>query len=253
MRQVFKFRKFDVVNEKSAMKVNTDGVLLGAAVRIFPEDRHILDVGTGTGTIALLAAQRLSEALETAEQQVLTQDERDFKICGLDIDEASALEAAENFGRSPWNSHLKALHTSLQDYLPETSFDLILSNPPYFENSLRNPAERKADARHTDSLSYRELIRFAAEHLKAEGRLALVLPAICEHELCRCARMHSLFPSRILRIRTVPRKSVSRIVAEFARERKETEFEELTIQDKGEYTCEYLALAGKYYLFPKTN
>lgn len=223
------------------MKVNTDGVLLGAAVRIFPEDRHILDVGTGTGTIALLAAQRLSEALG------------DFEICGLDIDEASALEAAENFGRSPWNSHLKALHTSLQDYLPETSFDLILSNPPYFENSLRNPAERKADARHTDSLSYRELIRFAAEHLKAEGRLALVLPAICEHELCRCARMHSLFPSRILRIRTVPRKSVSRIVAEFARERKETEFEELTIQDKGEYTCEYLALTGKYYLFPKTN
>lgn len=250
MRQVFRFRKFEVVNEKSAMKVNTDGVILGAAAHIFPGDRHILDVGTGTGTIALLAAQRLSEALEAASEE---QGLQHYEITGLDIDEASALEAGENFRRSPWSCHLEALHTSLQEYEPGKKFDLILSNPPYFENSLRNPAERKADARHTDSLSYRELISFAAEHLGAEGRLALVLPADNERELCRCARMHSLFPNRILRIRTVPRKSASRIVAEFSRTRKDIEEQEITIQDKGEYTDEYLALTGNFYLFPKTN
>ena len=250
MRQVFRFRKFEVANEKSAMKVNTDGVLLGAAVRIYPCDRDILDVGTGTGTIALMAAQRLCEEMERDGHEA---EAHTYDITGLDIDGDSATEAQENFDRSPWKGHLKAVHAPLQEFVPETAFDLILSNPPYFENSLRNPTERKADARHTDSLSYRDLIIFAAAHLKEEGRLAIVLPAETERELCRYARMHSLFPSRILRIRTVPRKSVSRIVAEFSRTRKEIEEQELTIQNKGEYTDEYLALTGNFYLFPKTT
>ena len=106
---VFRFKKFSVTNEKSAMKVNTDGVLLGAALTVKSSDRHVLDVGTGTGTIALMVAQRLSALnAETCH---------DVMIEAIDIDEASAEEAALNFHVSPWDSVLSARHISLDDYM----------------------------------------------------------------------------------------------------------------------------------------
>ncbi len=236
----FRFKHFVVSNERSAMKVNTDGVLLGALMSLESEDRTVLDVGTGTGTIALMAAQRLSDLAE------------DFTVHAIDIDEPSAQEAQMNFERSPWSSSLKAYHLSLEDYQetldPLFKFDLICSNPPYFENSLQAPEQRRNAARHTSSLSYRELISFASERLSDSGRIAFVLPSETRDELCRYARMHSLFPSKITSIRTVPRKAPSRIVAEFTRQRQDTQEDILTIQDEGKYTSQYLALVGNFLL-----
>ena len=231
------------------MKVNTDGVLLGAAMTINPEDRCLLDIGTGTGTVALMAAQRLAEAAERSFA-----DAQDDIIDAIDIDEPSASEAAANFAHSPWTDVLQAHNMSLDKFaqaFPDRKYDLIFSNPPYFEDSLTAPDERKSTARHTsDGLSYRDIFEFARTHLNESGRVSLVLPSDQEVALCRYGRMCGLHLFRIVRIRTVPRKAPSRIVAEFSRQRVGTVADELiTIQNEGKYTQEYLSLTHDFYLF----
>lgn len=238
----FQFKKFNVVNERSAMKVNTDGVLLGAAMTICPDDRFLLDVGTGTGTIALMAAQRLS-----------SESVSDYRIDAIDIDEPSATEAAMNFSASPWSGNLRAHNRSLHEFASATCdrYDLIFSNPPYFEDSLTAPDERKSTARHTsDGLSYRDIFEFAEKRLTENGRVSLVLPADQEVALKRHAATYGLYLFRILRIRTVPRKAPSRIIAEFSKGRCISPEEGLlTIQNEGKYTSEYLSLTRDFYLF----
>lgn len=240
----FRFKKFEVVNERSAMKVNTDGVLLGAAMTIKSEDRCMLDIGTGTGTIALMAAQRVVGRENPGQAG---------RIDAIDIDEPSATEAAMNFANSPWAECLHAHNVSLDAFAAsdDQKYDLIFSNPPYFEDSLTAPDERKSTARHTsDGLSYRDIFEFAKERLTDSGRVSLVLPADQEAALCRYARMCGLHLFRILRVRTVPRKAPSRMIAEFSRHRCETVKEELlTIQNEGQYTQEYLSLTHDFYMF----
>ena len=238
---IFRFKKFEVINERSAMKVNTDGVLLGAAMTLAPSDSRLLDIGTGTGTIALMAAQRLAGAVW---------------IDAIDIDEPSASEAAANFEHSPWAESLHAHNLSLEEFesalqQSECRYDLIFSNPPYFEDSLTAPDERKSAARHTsDGLSYRDIFDFAKTHLSDSGRVAMVLPSDQETAICRYARMSGLHLFRVLRIRTVPRKAPSRIVIEFSRVRPQSVDDSiLTIQNEGQYTQEYLSLTKDFYLF----
>ena len=252
---IFRFKKFDVINERSAMKVNTDGVLLGALMTILPSDRRILDIGTGTGTIALMAAQRLTDMVCGSFA---------VAIHAIDIDEPSAIEAAENFRNSPWSGILYARHASLDEFaagirdeIPSSDgrggglFDLICSNPPYFDNALQAPEQRRNAARHTSTgLSFREILDFASDRLASEGRVAMVLPADTEHELERHARMNGLHLYKMTRIRTVPRKKPKLIVAEFSRHRKDAPQDTiLTIQNEGQYTQEYLSLTKDFYLF----
>ena len=281
---VFKFKRFEVVNERSAMKVNTDGVLLGALKTILPADRTLLDIGTGTGTIALMAAQRLfscgicqadatmdssesegpadrlsersislrsCEAGQAGCRTVHNEFVQTVRIDAIDIDEASAEESEANFRNSPWSEVLHAYHTSLDEFASDRKYDLIFSNPPYFEDSLNAPEERRNNARHTSTgLSYREILDFASQSLTDNGRVAFVLPAETEQSLCRHARMNGLHLFRIVRVRTVPRKEPSRIIAEFSRTRIDTpEDTVLTIQNEGKYTEEYLSLMRDFYLF----
>ena len=256
---VFRFKYFNVVNERSAMKVNTDGVLLGAAMTILPADRRLLDIGTGTGTIALMAAQRaLGIPGQAGDDKVRSGDDEvraggDVLIDAIDVDEPSASEAAANFCESPWAEHLRAHNLSLQDFADSEpgKYDLIFSNPPYFEDSCIAPDERKSTARHTSvGLSYRDIFEFASERLTENGRVSLVLPADQEAALCRYARMCGLHLFRIMRIRTVERKAPIRIITEFSRQRCQTPAEELlTIMNEGKYTQEYLSLTKDFYLF----
>lgn len=222
------------------MKVNTDGVLLGAAATLPPGCRSVLDAGTGTGTIALILAQRLADA-------------PDAGILGIDIDLASAEEAAQNFGRSPWAGRLEARHLSLSALDNESrQYDLIVSNPPYFDASLPNPEERKKTSRHTsedgEELSYRTLIRFAAGHLFPEGRLSMILPSSVETALLRYAAGFGLYPGRLLRIRTVERKMPLRLIAEFTKERTPLQEETLVLRNENGYTQEYTTLTGPFYI-----
>jgi tRNA1Val (adenine37-N6)-methyltransferase len=255
---VFRFKRFNVVNERSAMKVNTDGVLLGASMTIKSSDRRLLDVGTGTGTIALMAAQRLSELIGSQGQLWNVGQESlpaAFSVHAIDLDEASVVEAAENFRNSPWSECVSSEWTSLDEYssalAAEVRFDHIFSNPPYFEDSLHAPEQRRNDSRHTSTgLSYRELLDFAKERLTENGRISLVLPAETETPLTRHARMCGLHLFRIVRVRTVPRKQPIRIIAEFSFERCSSPSDEtLIIQSEGRYTDEYLALTRDFYLF----
>ena len=237
----FRFRRFSVANSESAMKVNTDGVLLGALMTLRAADRNCLDVGTGTGTVALMAAQRLYDAGVS-----------DARITAIDIDGPSAREAAVNFAGSPWPDMLEAKHLPLSGLSgPDVpaAFDHIFSNPPYYDLSLQAPDMRRNAARHTDTLSYRELTAFAAEHLAADGILSMILPADSELWLLRHARMNGLHPFRIVRIRTTERKRPSRIVAEFSRSRRECPEESLlTIHQGDGYSADYIALTEEFYL-----
>lgn len=249
----FKFKRFEVRNEQAAMKVNTDGVLLGAAAPLRREDRQILDIGTGTGVIALMLAQRIHDIQVNADGTMIT---------GIDIDHSAAEEAGQNFKASPWTETLTCLETglaSLERALDDSGdgvrYDLIVSNPPYYDSSLTNPDGRKATARHTGGaepdcgLSFREVMDFAEKRLAEDGRLAIVLPADQEAALLRYGRMRNLHPSEIMRIRTVERKAPARIIVSFTKTRTETEEKMLTIMEKGKYTLQYISLTKDFYLF----
>lgn len=236
MADSFKFRRFSVKNEDSALKVGTDAVLLGASLTLLPSDRMLLDIGTGTGVIALMAAQRLEEA------------SADFFIDAIDIDGASAEEAGFNFSASPWKDRLRSYHCPLAGYRPVSGFDCIFSNPPYYDNSLKNPDERESAARHTETLSYRDICAFASEKLLPEGRLSLILPAEPEKNLVRTAASFGLYPFRTVRIRTTPAKPVRRIIIEFSRRRKEIAEESLTLQEGPNRTDAYRELTSDFYI-----
>ena len=240
MEGVFRFKQFEVRNEASALKVGTDAVVLGASMTLKPSDARLLDIGTGTGVIALMAAQRLSElAGESPAGQ--------FMIEAIDIDGPSADEAAGNFAASVWSAHLKAVHSALSDYAAG-EYDLIFSNPPYYDNSLTNPDARETAARHTGALSYRDICAFAARSLAPEGRLSLILPYDALTSLRRTAASFGLYPFRLIAVRTTPAKAPRRLVAEFSRTRADVQEETLTLQEGQSRTEEYAALTRAFYL-----
>lgn len=221
----FRFKRFSVVNERSAMKVNSDGVLLGAAVTLDSSVHDVLDVGTGTGTIALMVAQRL-DGIGT-----------EYSITGIDIDAPSAEEAGGNFAASPWDGHLHAQNIPLQELdAAEASLDLIISNPPYFDDSLQNPDPRESAARHTTTLGYRDLAIFASRALRDGGILALILPSDVEKALVRECRSRNLPLKKITHVRTSARKQPKRIIAEFQKGFKGTAEERLLTLGSEEYT-----------------
>lgn len=235
------------------MKVNTDGVLLGAVVPVCNADCRVLDIGTGTGVIALMLAQRLTADTEQASRM------RPLRILGIDIDPDAAAEAADNFASSEWAEALTSEEISLESLevrlagAASEAFDIIVSNPPYYDSSLTNPDGKKAVARHTDlpqgSLSYRDVMEFAARHLSATGRLSVVLPSDQESAALRYARMCGLHLSHLLRVRTVERKQPKRFIATFVTAPCECLHQMLTIMEKGKYTDEYISLVKDFYLF----
>ena len=257
----FRFKRFTIRNDKAALKVGTDAVLLGAAMTVSPDDRTLLDIGTGTGVIALMVAQRLlgelphqmliverASAGGTLWGEAPRQKIAEMRIFAIDIDGPSAEEAAENFTDSPWASALTAIHTSLAGFKPERKFDCIFSNPPFYDNSLRNPDAREATARHTESLSYREIFAFSAEWLTPAGRLSLILPADQEVAILRTAASFGLYPFRIIRIKGAPRKPVKRIILEFSQTRGQVAEESLTLQDGPSRSAQYAELTQEFYL-----
>lgn len=200
----FRFKQFTVWHDRCGMKVGTDGVLLGAWCPL-PSISHarVLDIGVGSGLITLMIAQRLQEQRNT------------FSICGIDIDKGAVEQSRINFEQSPWSSHLISKESSLQSFEAEKAFDLIVSNPPYFQNSLKNPNAARATARHTETLSYRELICHSKRLLSNDGILALVLPAEAEEEIVALGATYELAPTHITYVHSKPGKSVKRLLIAF--------------------------------------
>lgn len=219
----FRFKQFTVWHDKCAMKVGTDGVLLGAWCPLSDSwesdgEYRVLDIGTGSGLIALMLAQR-TEAIGHGR----------WAIDAIDIDADAVAQAQENFAQSPWAEILHAHQSSLQDWLlastPYTThptrnrYDLIVSNPPYFQQSLKNPDAQRAVARHTDSLTYNDLIAHAARMLKANGTLALVLPFEAKEEIIALAQAHALTPTHITHVHSKPGKPAKRLLIAFSPQR----------------------------------
>lgn len=210
----FRFKQFTVWHDRCAMKVGTDGVLLGAWCPIpnspsgppiggRPSNIRLLDIGTGSGLIALMLAQRLSSLA--------------LHIDAIDIDTDAVSQAAYNFCQSPWAEQLYAHHSTLQDWSPSPiAYDLIVSNPPYFQESLKNPDAQRATARHTDTLSFTELIQHAARLLSANGTLALVLPFEAKEEIISLAHTHGLYPTHITHVHSKPGKPAKRLLIAFS-------------------------------------
>jgi tRNA1Val (adenine37-N6)-methyltransferase len=189
------------------MKVGTDGVLLGAWCPLGVDEAtrqgkyKILDIGTGSGLIALMLAQRATSI-----------DDTPIVIDTIDIDAGAAEQAKFNFEQSPWSKLLRIYQSSLQEWQSEEEYDLIVSNPPYFQSSLKNPDAQRATARHTDSLSYSELIKHSGRLLKNNGMLALVLPIEAEEEILSLAAAAGLLPTHITYVHTKPEKPAKRIL-----------------------------------------
>jgi len=248
----FRFKQFYVHDERCAMKVGTDAVLLGAwaplpvnpcsvgeAVCALSAKRsRILDIGTGSGIIALMLAQRCPDA----------------QLDAIDIDPDAIAQAAENFAASPWSNRLHAHCTSLQNFNFEFlifnyQYDTIVSNPPYFVNALKNPDKLRQTARHTDTLSYSELLQGASQLLADDGTFALILPADAQDEFLTLAQSFGLFPARITYVHPTPAKPAKRMLLALQKNVTDCSVTHFTISSADSpRSAEYQALTAEFYL-----
>lgn len=190
----FHFKHFSLYHDRSTMKVGTDAVLLGAWAEVQPTD-WVLDIGTGCGILPLMLAQKGIA-----------------KVHAVDLDEASALEAAENFQASQWSRQLFAFHADIRKFTMQCTYDLIISNPPFFINSYKSDTDRKNQTRHTDtSLSFVELASVVKRLLKPDGRFVLVLPERESHDFIPIAEKYHLFVHKCQQIIPMEGKEPNRV------------------------------------------
>lgn len=194
----FKFRQFTIHQDRCAMKVGTDGTLLGAWASAPDGACRILDIGTGTGLIALMMAQRFPEA----------------SVIGIDIDSEAVLQASENANSSPFSSRVSFQQMDVNEF-ESAPFDAIVSNPPYFMSSLECPDMKRTMARHTSSLSYSELMKAAYRLLNDTGRFSLIIPSEFSKQIVSEAFLNGFNMSRKYDIKTTPKKLPKRCLLEF--------------------------------------
>lgn len=227
----FQFKQFTVWHDQCAMKVGTDGVLLGAWTPVESAQR-ILDIGTGTGLVALMLAQRSQAA-----------------IVALEIEELAAAQAAENVARSPWPNRIEVLQQDFKQYRSDVKFDRIVSNPPYFVRSLKCPDAQRSSARHNDDLSYEDLLQGVVPLLTENGTFTVVIPADVSEEVKRIALIGGLYPVRQLYVITKLHATPKRTLIAFGFRQQVCRVETLLTETaRHQYSDEYIALTETYYL-----
>jgi tRNA1Val (adenine37-N6)-methyltransferase len=227
----FQFKQFTVLHDQCAMKVGTDGALLGAWTDCFAT-QTILDVGTGSGLIALMLAQR-SDAL----------------IDAIDTNVDACRQAEINFGRSPFAARLRALHQDFLQYTPKHTFDLIVSNPPYFIHSLKSPDKQRTIARHADTLSLDGLFTKSHQLLSIIGRLSLILPTDDFDRVRTIASQTGFYPVRKTWVSAVENRPPKRVLLEYAKTFEPPVENGICIsKSTHSYSAEYIALMKAYYL-----
>ncbi len=235
----FRFKQFTVRQENAAMKVNTDGVLLGAwmDVQDLTHDTvRILDIGTGTGVIALMLAQRVPQAA----------------IDAVEIDEASAQQAAENVRHSPWPERVNVVNTDFQAYAAESGkqYDVIVSNPPYFVDALLPGDRQRMQARHATALPYDELLNGVVKLLAAGGCFGVILPYVEGSVFIAKAAAAGLYCTRKTNVGAAVGRPVKRLLLTFERTKRVLHEQHFCIHpaDSAEYTAEYQELTKEFYL-----
>jgi tRNA1Val (adenine37-N6)-methyltransferase len=230
----FIFKKFTISQEKSTHKVGTDGVLLGAWVRV-DNAKRILDIGTGSGVIALMLAQRAADAAVDA----------------LEIQENDVAQAGINFQLSPWPDRLKVCHIPLQQYASEKKYDLIVSNPPFFINSTLPPTSQRAIVRHSETLSFEVLLSGVHSLLSPDGIFGIILPVVEGRNFIRSANETGLHLQRICAFKSRAQKPDERLLMEFGFKDEALSSEQLVLHkaDVGdEWSEDYKALTRDFYL-----
>lgn len=236
-QNTFAFKQFTILQDKCAMKVGTDAVLLGAWVKTYGV-RRALDIGTGTGVIALMLAQKSGAYIDA-----------------IDIDLDAATEAKENVRNSPWPDRVHVQNISLQDFakMNDEQYDLIVSNPPYFVDSLRSSEANRTAARHTVLLSFEDLIAGAKKMLNKEGKLYVILPVREGEQFIQLASAQGMHLRRITRVKSTPDKIEKRWMMQFGFQSKPQISDSVLVMEKDpqvrhSYTDEYKELTKEYYL-----
>lgn len=235
MTKPFRFKQFNVHQDRCAMKVGTDGVLLGAWVSLEHRPKSILDIGAGTGIIALQLAQRSGAEV----------------IDALELEENAYEQCVENFERSPWSDRLFCYHAGLDEFVDEVDekYDLIISNPPFYEEQVPTGSTARDMARQNQSLPFEELIQAVSKLLGEKGVFAVIVPFKEEPNFMSGASESGLLCSRITRVRGHRKNEIKRSLMEFGWERQITKENELVIEKaRHQYTPEYINLTKDFYL-----
>jgi tRNA1Val (adenine37-N6)-methyltransferase len=229
----FSFKKFTIWHDKSAFKVGTDGVLLGAVANINGV-RNILDIGAGTGLISIMLAQRC-----------------DAFITAIEPDNDSFVQTCENVARCDWSDRIRVENTDLQSYDSNNQkFDLIITNPPYFSDSLKSPDPRKSAARHNDSLTTDDILTSFLKLMGNDGSLQLIMPYVEGNIFIAEANKYGFYCNEILKIKPLPTGEIRRLILTFNRFQKKPVERFLTIEhgQRHEFTEEYIKLTKDFYL-----
>jgi tRNA1Val (adenine37-N6)-methyltransferase len=233
---LFQFKQFAVNQDQTAMKIGTDGVLLGAWTPIDNNPKSILDIGTGTGIIALMLAQR------TNSQQ----------IDALEIDENAYEQAVNNFENSQWSDRLFCFHAGLDEFVeePEEEYDLIISNPPFYTDDYQSENEQRNLARFQEAMPFEDLVEAAALLLSETGIFSVIIPFKEEEKFIDLANEYDLFPIKITRVKGTPTSEIKRSLLAFRKyELPVLLADELVIETaRHQYTAEYIALTQDFYL-----
>lgn len=235
MNKSFKFKQFTVHQDQCAMKIGTDGVLLGAWTSLENKPFSVLDIGAGTGILSLMIAQRSS-----AQQ-----------IEAIEIDENAYEQCAENFENSPWNDRLFCYHASLLEFVEEVddTFDLIICNPPFYSEDYKSKDEARDLARFNDAMPFEHLIYAVANLLTDNGLFSVVIPKKEENKFIELASKTGLFPKRILHVKGNLNTDIKRSCIEFSFEKIKTKTSELVIETaRHQHTTDYINLTKKFYL-----
>jgi tRNA1Val (adenine37-N6)-methyltransferase len=228
----FQFQQFRVYQDRCAMKISTDAVLLGSLAAAAAPNR-ILDIGTGTGVIALMLAQRFPDA----------------QITAVETDEDAAAQAGENFTDSPFTHRLTLVPCRIQYFSSETKFDLIVSNPPFFPDHLKSKDSKRNRALHTDELSFEELVAKTTQLLSASGTFWVILPPRQMQELELICEKAGLYLNRRIRVRDSIQKPVYREIAAFSTKKSVTPESKIVLKDENmAYTEAYSSLLSGFLL-----
>jgi len=232
MKNIFRFKQFEVDQSGCAMRINTDGVLLGAMAK-HPNPQLVLDIGTGTGVIALMLAQRFPEA----------------KIHAVEIDEQASMTAGRNFENSVFGKRLSVHHTAIEQYNHSEQFDLIVSNPPFFVNDLKNAEKKKEMARHASDTFFDDLVHKIATLLNPDGCFWAVVPVKQAQGLVEKSKRHGLFPSHLVKLHSdVTKPEFRRIVCLQKVEQLVTEEDFVIYESEKKYTKAYELLLKDFFL-----
>jgi len=228
----FAFKKFVIDQNRSAFKVGTDGVLLGAYANVNGV-KNILDIGAGTGVIALMLAQKSAA-----------------EIVAIEPDDQSFVQMCDNINNSPWSDRIKAIKTTFQNMQHNGKFDFIITNPPYFSDSLKNPDIIKSQTRHNDTLKPADILQGVVNLLDEHGRFQLILPYTEGNLFITEAADYGLYCCDILKIKPLPTSEIKRLILTFAKKQTKPTEKNLTISSgkRHEFTKEYMELTKDFYL-----